>query len=78
MFLSFAYHQAGFTDEQWEEIPRTDRVIIRDFFLNGRDVDQTMLYNYYETDSKVRKAVKRYDLKTRMMPHFSLADFSFC
>lgn len=75
MFFNFDHAEADFTDEQWDDIPRTDKVIIRDFFLNDCNVDQTMLYGYYETDFKVRQAVHKYELRARPRIALSLARF---
>lgn len=76
MFHHFDYFRYGFTDEEWDEIPRVDKVIIRDYALNGGDRDQTMWYGYYETIYQVRKAEKEYHLDRRPKIHFSYTDFN--
>lgn len=72
MFFVFPFQKLGFTEDQWEGMPRNDRVIIRDFELNNRDVDQTMFYDYYETSSKIRKVINRYNLKSRPQLQLSI------
>lgn len=76
MLFNFEPETVGFYDEEWELIPRTDKVIIRDFFLHGGDKDQVMLYNFYETDKKIRNAVNLYELRARPRLQLSLASFS--
>lgn len=76
MFYRFPYHQAGFTDDEWELMPRGDRVLVRDYYLNGRDTDQTMLYDEFETDYQPRRAVQRYQLERR--PDVSIRLEHFC
>lgn len=72
MLFNFDYLSVGFAEEEWEKIPRTDKLIIRDFETNSRDVWQTALFGWYETDDQVRKAVKKYDLRERPRFHLSL------
>ena len=71
MIFRFDYLALGFQEEEWDAIPRTDKLIIRDYEINGRDSWQASLFGYYETDDSVRKAIKRYDLKSR--PRFLLS-----
>ncbi len=80
MFYDFPYLKAGFKEEEWEEVPRTDKVIIKAFYMNEGDLDQTMLSEFYETDRKVRGAVKTYGLFSRPFVQVKLADLHipFC
>lgn len=84
MFYNFEPSEAQFSDEEWDTIPRTDKVIIRDWYLNGCNNDQTMMYGFYETEFKVRRAVDKYELRARPRVQLSLASFrlpycgSFC
>lgn len=71
MLFNFDYLALGFAEEEWELIPRSHKLIIRDFEWNGRDDWQTALFGFYETEDPVRKVVKRYELRRR--PHSSLA-----
>lgn len=77
MFLHFDYLQAGFTDEEWDQMPRRDRVLVRDYQLNGGDADQTAMYAEYDTAFQVEKVEKRYNLKKRPLVYFTFADFNF-
>jgi len=77
MFLNFDHRVVDFEDEEWEEISRTDKVIIRSWFLHSGDNDQAALAEYYETDRSVRDAVKNYGLIDRIRNVNYLASFSF-
>lgn len=50
---------------EWDAIPRGDKAIIRDYYLNGTDTDQTAIYGFWETTHQVRKAEKTYELENR-------------
>lgn len=76
MLYRFDHTQAGFTDEEWEDVSRGDKVIIRDWYLHGGDKEQVMLFNYYETDRQIRRAVNFYELRSRPLLQISLASFS--
>lgn len=75
MFYRFPYHQAGFSDEEWEVMPRGDRVLVRSYYLNGRDTDQTMLFDEFDTDYQPRKVARKYKLETRPDVFISLDHF---
>lgn len=75
MFYNFNPSEAGFSDETWDAIPRTDKVIVRDWYLNGGNNDDTMLYGFYETDFSIRSAVNKYELRARPRIQISLAHF---
>lgn len=77
MFLTFDHTAIGFNNETWEEVPRIHKIIIRDWLLHKKDTDATMMYNYYETDSTIRKAIAVHELKKRCESQNSLAAFSF-
>lgn len=77
MFLNFDHTVVDFTEDEWESVSRVDKTIIREWFLNGRDNDQTMLSLYYETDKSIWKTVKGYDLKKRAQDKHHLAPFTF-
>lgn len=76
MLFNFDHREAGYTDDEWESIPRTDKVIIRDWHLHGGDKDQVMLFNFYETDRKIRRAVDIYELREKPLLQISLASLS--
>ena len=78
MLFDFNFKEVGFSDEEWEEIPRTSKCVIRSYYLNGRDKEETMLYEFLQTDWKVRQTINRYHLKERPVPRISLADFCLC
>ncbi len=65
VFYSFPYQLAGFTHDEWEAMPRGDRVLIRDYYLNGEDADQTAIYNEYETMHQVWKIKRDHNMDTR-------------
>ena len=64
--IDIDYVAYGFTDEDWDSIPRTSKVIIRDYAIHcDYDRDLTMMYGYYETIFQVRKVEKIYRLECR-------------
>lgn len=65
MFIDFPYRDIGFSDEEWEAIPCGVRRVIRDYYLNRKNADQTMLYCYYDTGYQVRKVEREYKLEER-------------
>lgn len=73
MLFDFPYLQAGFSDEQWDHVPRTDKVIIRDWYLMKGDLDAVMYFGFYQTDRHIRGAVKDYGLRARPQLQLSLA-----
>ena len=75
MFYSFPYRALDFTQDQWDAMPRVERVLIRDYYLNGRDTKQTAAYGEYDTPYQVWKIIKKYDLKTRAAPMIKLCEF---
>ncbi len=75
MLYRFPFHLAGFTEDEWETMPRGDRVLVRDYYLNGRDTDQTMLYGEFETDYQPRKVSRKYKLEERPDVFISLDHF---
>lgn len=77
VFLSFPHADAGFSDEEWDSMSRVDRVITRDYFLNGCDREQTLLFGEYQTVFQVRKVERQYDLEHRPKPELSIACFHF-
>ena len=77
MFYRFPFYQAGFTEEEWEEMPRGNKVIVRDYFLNKKDREQCLLYGEFETVYQVRKVEKYYDLESRPEIIFCAEDFNF-
>lgn len=77
MLFNFDYIAAGFKEEEWEDIPRPYKVIIRDWHVHRGDSDQVMLFNYYDTDQQIRRAENIYELRMKPMLQISLANFSF-
>ena len=75
MFYNFPYQLAGFSHEDWEELPRGDRVIIRDYYLNGMSWEQTLIYDEYETSYQVRKVEIERKLEERPKISIRVADF---
>ena len=65
MFFHFPYQKIGFSEEEWEKIPRNDRCVIRDYYLNGRNIRETTTYGFYETPWTIRKVIRIYKLKKR-------------
>ncbi len=64
-FYDFRYDHVGFTDEDWDEITRGDKMIIRDYYLNHRDITCTQLYSFYSKPDKVEKVERAYHLSYR-------------
>lgn len=77
MFWHFEPEKAGFTEEEWDRVPRRDRVLIKSYHLNGGDIDQTFLFCEYETQRQVRLTEKRYELEHRPLIQLSYSDFHF-
>ena len=75
MFYYFPYHAVGFDDETWEAMPRVERVIVRDWYLNGRDRRQTTTYGEYDTPFQVGKVERKYNLHQRPFLRIQTADF---
>ncbi len=73
MFYSFPYLQAGFSHDEWDDVPRTDKVIVRDYFMNEGNCEQASLFGFYDTDRSVRGAIKKYDLHKRPFVQVTLA-----
>lgn len=76
MFLDFRHRDLGFSDEEWEDMPRTHKVLIRDFALNGYDDIRTVLYDSYESDYELNKVKRVYQLSRRPRVQFSVQDFT--
>jgi len=77
MIYNFPYWQAGFHDEEWEDMPCGHKRIIRDFYLNSMEETSTILYDFFDTDFSIRRTVKRYGLNDREKVPVSVADFNF-
>jgi hypothetical protein len=74
MLYDFPYLAAGFTEEEWDGIPRTDKTIIRDYYLFGGNQDKMLSFEFYDTDRKIRGAMKIYHLRARpFLTQLSLA-----
>ncbi len=74
MLYDFPYEDAGFNEREWESIPRTDKLIIRDYHMMNGDMDQVMFFGFYETDRKIRGAMKEYHLRSRPLLQLVLAN----
>jgi hypothetical protein len=75
MFLDFPFEQIGFSEAEWEQMPRNHKVLIRDFALNGYDDTRTVLYDEYQSDYELNKVKRKYKLSQRPVVHFSSTDF---
>ena len=71
--IDFPYIVADFRHDEWEEIPRTDKLIIRDYYLLKGNLDQIMNWSFYETDRKIRGAMKTYVINKRPKFDFAIA-----
>ncbi len=70
--FDFPYLIAGFTEDEWFDVPRTDKVIIKDWYIFHGNMDFVMRENFYETDGKIRKARDRYGLRNKVeLPHLA-------
>jgi len=65
LFWDFPHEEVGFTMWQWDEVPRGDKAIIRDYYLNHKDRELTSIYGFWDTIHQVRKAEKQYELEKR-------------
>ncbi len=65
MFYRVPHTALGFSEDEWDTMNRGDRVIIRDYYLNGGDREQTSLYCEYDTIYQVRKVERKYNLEQR-------------
>lgn len=64
--MDFPYLLLGFSEEEWFDVPRTDKVIIKDWFIFRGNIEGVMRENFYETDFKIRRARDRYSLRNRV------------
>lgn len=65
MIYNLPFDQIGFQKQEWDSIPSGSRSIIRDFYLNGRNITATQEYEYHATDFSVRRVVQKYKLRQR-------------
>lgn len=65
MLYEIPYWKMGFTDSEWDEMSATAKRIIRDFVLNGRSLEETEKFCFYETDFSIRRTVKKYNILNR-------------
>ena len=63
MFILFPYKAVGFTESEWDKVPRVKKCIIRSYFLNNRSVRQAAICDYYATDDFVDRTVRDYGIK---------------
>lgn len=76
MFYHFPFGAIGFTPDEWEIMPRTDRMVIKSWYLNGRNDERTALFEEYESARQVQNVKRRYSLQERPVVHFSWQDFT--
>lgn len=76
MFYTFPYWDAGFSEEEWENMPRGDKVLIRDYYLNGRNAIRTVLYDEYMSDYQMDKMHRQYHLEGRPNVCISIDSFN--
>jgi len=74
-FFSLPYQDLGFTDTEWEDATPNEKRIIRDWVLNGHNQTRTVIYDFYEDDSSIRKVFTKYRLEER--PHIQINFTSF-
>ena len=78
MFWMLPYQKVGFSEEEWENIPRGDRCIIRDYYLNDCDREETLKYSYYQTMHQVRMVERKYDLESRPLLSIRIEELTLC
>jgi len=76
VFYRFPFESAGFTQGEWNEMPRGNKMIIKQYYLNDRDDDQTALYAEYETMHQVWRVKNEYNMDARPDVRISFADFN--
>lgn len=59
-------------------MPRVDKTLIRDYYLNGRDETQTIIYAEYNSDTQMGHVRREYSLKNRPELQIHIEDFQFC
>lgn len=77
MFFNLRYDLLGFSDNEWWNMTRGDKCLVRDYVLNGYDETQTLMYDEYESARQVRHVTKKYDLEKRPRIALSHSDFHF-
>lgn len=77
MFPCFPFCKIGFNAEEWLDIPRNDRVLIRDWYMCDRDETHTTIWDEYESEWTIRKTVRLYDLENRPVVQFDSTTLSF-
>ncbi len=65
MFYSLPYWQLGFRDDEWESMTPSEKSLIKDWTLNGRDETRTILYREFIDDTRLRKLIHKFDLYSR-------------
>ena len=75
LFLDLQPRRIGFTDKQWNDIPKGQRRLIRDYHLNGCNKKATINYRYDDTDFEVRRVIGIYHLEDRPRNVLSAEDF---
>ena len=75
MFFELIPRRIGFTEKEWEKIPKGQRRLIRDYHLNGCDKMATINYRYDDTDFEVRRTIKIYHLEERPTHVLNAEDF---
>ena len=78
MYSSFPYYKIGFDAESWLDIPRNDRVLIRDWYMCDCDETHTTIWDEYDSEWTINKTIRTYNLETRPVVHFDYTTMTFC
>lgn len=76
MYLSFdfPFSQAGFQEDEWVSVPRSDKVMIRDYHFFRGDTEKASFFGFFETDRTMRRAQSMYELQARPLLQLSIAN----
>ena len=77
LFSAFPFFKIGYSAEEWLDIPRNDRVLIRDWYMLDRDETATTVWDEYESEWTIRKVIRTYDLEARPKLHFESTTLTF-
>jgi hypothetical protein len=77
MLPAFPFYKIGFNAEEWLDIPRNDRVLIRDWYMCDMDETHTTIWDEYESEWTINKAKRLYNLETRPVVHFEATTMTF-
>ena len=72
MLRDFPFEEMGFSEEEWWDIPRPYRCIIRDWCLFDGNEGMIVEWEGYQSDSSIRFADNCYHLSKRPKASFSM------